>query len=976
MKHEDLAFALATCLVLSATVAAAQSKRPIVTTHADSARLMGRSTNSGSRAAPTVHKAHASITSVSTSDQPVLYDPKANSRAIVSAGKARFTILTPQLIRMEWSSDGVFEDHASLVFVNRHLPVPSFQSAVADSPVGKVLTIDTGALKLRYKIGTNPDQGFDADNLEIGFMLEGKYTVWRPGQSTAGNLLGTARSLDQAQGDKLKEPIGLGILSRAGWALIDDSTTPLFDSVDFQFSQGEASPWPWAMARPAGKRQDWYFFGYGHQYRKALLDFTRVAGKIPLPPYFAFGLWRSRYWAYNDQQLLRLADEYRQNNIPLDVMVIDMDWHLTDQQDALKGQKDQSGEGLGWTGYTWNKILFPHPGMFLQQLHEDGLKVTLNLHPASGVEPWESRYPEMAKAMGIDPSTGKYIPFDIANKRFAQNYMEILHHPLEKQGVDFWWLDWQQENTTRLPGLNPVWWLNYVHFTDQAREGKRPLILSRWGGLGDHRYQVGFSGDTYSTWATLAFEPWFTATAANVGYAYWSHDMGGHMPGAISPELFTRWIQFGVFSPILRTHTSPNPAADRRIWAYPEPYAGIMRKAVDFRYSLLPYIYTEARRTYDTGVAFLHPLYYDWPEEPQAYAVKDEYMFGDQMLIAPVTDPVNPQSQLAVEDVWLPPGDWIEWQTGTRLKGPALLKRKYSIQQTPIFVRSGAIIPMDVPGENTEQSRSGPLVLTIFPTSSAEQRNYTLYEDSGTGTQYRRGAGAWTGIHAREINGNLILRVDAVKGSYADMPASRGLRVQLPDDWPPESITVNGRIVHYDATGKPASWKYDGNLLETILTLNSFPKNQPVTIVVHRTSDLVKRRAELNGFAGAMTRLEEAYDALNVWPLTWSPDKLAIALQAGDRISYAPDTCSAEIAKFPQELSIAESAVRGMRSALTEKDRESIAADASSPGASWIDRLQLQESHKYETYIDRALQFLQSISNASDYEAAVPGSMR
>ena len=200
-----------------------------------------------------------------------------------------------------------------------------------------------------------------------------------------------------------------------------------------------------------------------------------------------------------------------------------------------------------------------------------------------------------------------------------------------------------------MPGVTPTWWLNYVHFTDQQREGKRPLLFHRWGGLGNHRYQIGFSGDTVSVWDSLAFQPWFTATAANVGYAYWSHDIGGHMPGAVDPELFTRWVQFGAFSPILRTHTTKNPDSERRIWAYPEPFSSILRSTFQLRYALQPYIYTEARRTYDTGVAFLRPLYYDWPEANEAYTSKDEYLFGDQMLVAPVVAPADKASGLATE---------------------------------------------------------------------------------------------------------------------------------------------------------------------------------------------------------------------------------------------------------------------------------------------------------------------------------------
>ena len=207
------------------------------------------------------------------------------------------------------------------------------------------------------------------------------------------------------------------------------------------------------MERPAnekpGSYHDWYFFGYGHDYRKALGDYVRVAGRIPLPPRFAFGAWWSRYWAYSDQELDELVRGFRENDTPLDVLVIDMGWHISQEQLKAMGETDQSGEGLGWTGYTWNKLLFPDPDAFLKNLHDEGLKATLNLHPASGIQPWEQAYPAMARAMGIDPATKKYVAFDPTNKKWATNYFNLVLHPLEKQGIDFWWLDWQQ--TARRP---------------------------------------------------------------------------------------------------------------------------------------------------------------------------------------------------------------------------------------------------------------------------------------------------------------------------------------------------------------------------------------------------------------------------------------------------------------------------------------------------------------------------------------------
>src|SRR5579859_1444823 len=541
-------------------------------------------------------------------------NPVADPKAVVTQGNARFTLLTPELIRMEWAADGKFEDHASFVFLNRRLPTPKFEQQLERIDASQQLTIKTSALTLTYTSVSTPgaDNRFSEKNLAIKLSVDGKDVVWHPGLADPENLQGTTRTLDGALGSKTREPIGEGLVSRSGWALVDDSTRPLFNSTDFSFKDGEKSPWPWVIERPAGERQDLYFFGYGHNYRKALGDYVRVAGRIPLPPRFAFGAWWSRYWDYTDQELNELVKGFHENDVPLDVLVIDMGWHLSENQLKAIGEQDQSGHSLGWSGYTWNKTLFPDPDDFLANLHAEGLKATLNLHPASGIESWEQAYPAMARAMGIDPATKKYVPFDPTNKLWTTNYFNLVLHPLEKQGINFWWLDWQHELDTKLPGVNNTWCLNYLHFTDQQRDGKRPLLFHRWGGLGNHRYRIGFSGDTISVWDSLAFQPWFTATAANVGYAYWSHDIGGHMPGAVDPELYLRWIQFGVFSPILRTHTTKNPDSERRIWAYPEPFSSILRATFQLRYGLQPYIYTEARRTYDSGIAFLRPLYYDW----------------------------------------------------------------------------------------------------------------------------------------------------------------------------------------------------------------------------------------------------------------------------------------------------------------------------------------------------------------------------
>jgi alpha-glucosidase len=842
---------------------------------------------------------------VETSPEQSANDPVADPKAVVTLGHARFTVLTPELIRMEWAADGKFEDHASFVFINRHLPVPQYSREITGK--GK-LTIKTDALTLTYI--RRGDGRFTSDNLTVSLTVDGKPVVWRPGTIDPQNLKGTTRTLDGALGDKTKEPIGNGFVSRSGWAIEDDSTRPLFDSADFRFAQGENSPWPWVMERPAGDRQDCYFFGYGHDYRKALGDYVRVAGRIPLPPRFAFGTWWSRYWAYSDQEIEEIIRGFHENDTPLDVFVIDMDWHINREQLEAMGEKDQAKESLGWTGYTWNKLLFPDPTQFLTRLHADGLKTSLNMHPASGVQPWEEAYPAMAKAMGIDPATKKYVPFDITDKKYATNYMNLLHHPLEKQGIDFWWLDWQQEPTTKLANVNPTWWLNYVHFTDQEREGKRPLLFHRWGGLGNHRYQIGFSGDTVSVWDSLAFQPWFTATAANVGYAYWSHDIGGHMPGAVDPELYTRWVQFGVFSPILRTHTTKNPDSERRIWAYPEPYSSILRSSFQLRYALQPYIYTEARKTYDTGVAFLRPLYYEWPDANEAYTSKNEYVFGDQMLVAPVVAPADKTSGLATEHVWLPAGEWIEWPSGKHFAGPASVDRTFSIDQTPAYVKAGAIVPMQPPMLYTGQKPVDPLIVNVWPLQPGAESSYSVYEDSGVAEDYQRGVFARTPIKASQSGDALRVEVGPVEGSYPGMLKSRSYELRLPADWPPESVTVNGTVIaRGDATGK-GGWSFEGNTLTTVVPIAPTSVENRISVEVHRAIGLAARRDDLDGFAGTMTRLRGAYDALQkTWPVATPPDALIDAMQSGERLGYRPENAKAEIEHFRQVLIDAQRAV-------------------------------------------------------------------
>ena len=683
------------------------------------------------------------------------FKPVANAKAIVTAPNVCFTVLTDRIIRIEFSKDNLFEDRPSQVFWYRDEPVPKFKKKVTD----KVVEIETDYLHLLYKIGRS---GFTSRNLSI--KLKNTRITWRYGDSAsnAGNLKGTARTLDGVAGrTKLED----GLVSTAGWSVVDDSKTLVFDEHG------------WLVPRRSKKTLDIYFFGYGDDIPSLLRDYTRIAGEIPMIPRYILGNWWSRYWAYSQDELEGLMEEFRKRDIPLSVCIIDMDWHIT----------KTGNESMGWTGYTWNRDLFPDPQGFIVWLHSQGLRTALNLHPADGVHPHEEQYEDMAKWMGVDPESKRPIPFDISDPRFMEGYFEILHHPFETQspyraersvsedeaGVDFWWMDWQQGKESRLKGLDPLWGLNHLHFQDHGRDGKRrPFIFSRWGGLGNHRYPIGFSGDTVIEWSSLAFQPYFTGTAANVAYGWWSHDIGGHFYEDGTPELYLRWVQFGVFSPIFRLHSTNRPALERRPWAKPERIYLAARDAMQLRHALIPYIYSMAWRAHQTGLSLVTPMYYGNMDSPEAFKAKNQYFFGSELLAAPVIKPVNEKTGLATQKVWFPPGNWFNFFDGEQVKGGMWHTVKAALEDIPVYAKAGTIVPLAPRVGWGGIENPAELDLYIFP--GADNR-FELYEDDGESTDYQRDKYTITTFTLKRNSFTIL----PARGDTSLIPAQRTYRIHL-----------------------------------------------------------------------------------------------------------------------------------------------------------------------------------------------------
>ena len=688
--------------------------------------------------------------------------PLAHPDNFVIYGPWRFTVLTSRLIRMEYDPQSVFEDRASQSVFHRDFPKADFTCTKGDT-----LLLETDALCLRC--GEAPES--------LSVSLKQWPALWHYGDAVE-TLGGTVSTLDCVDGSIAVEP---GVCSRSGFALLDDSDRMILEE-------------GWVDVRREGTK-DLYFFGYGHDYIAAVQDYCRLTGVPPLLPAYALGNWWSRYHAYTQQEYLELMEKFRQEDVPFSVAVVDMDWHLTEIPDGRSG----------WTGYTWNRALFPDYKAFLKALHSYNLKTALNLHPADGVRDHEEMYEAMCKALGR-PADGSPCSLDILNPDYMAQYFDVVHHPYEEDGVDFWWMDWQQgrdyhwihqpntDGKLQDPRevLDPLWQLNHLHILDIQRSGKRPMFFSRYSGPGSQRYPVGFSGDTVITWDSLDFQPQFTATASNIGYSWWSHDIGGHMLGYRDDNMTARWVQLGTFSPINRLHSTENPFVNKEPWDYDAISEKVMRDSLKLRHQLFPYLYTMNYRTHTQCKPLVMPMYYTHPECQAAYEVKNQYWFGDQMLVAPITEKDSAASRMGHVKAWLPEGIWTDFFTGMVYDGLGgrmldMYRNPYSI---PVLCKAGAIVPLQAHREHDNRlGGAQALELRIFPGGS---NSFTLYEDAGDGAAYKDGAFATTRMELDYASQKATFTVLPAQGDRSLIPATRTYTLCFRGFSRPAEVTVNG----------------------------------------------------------------------------------------------------------------------------------------------------------------------------------------
>lgn len=693
--------------------------------------------------------------------------PKTHT--IVRKG-VRLSVITPCLLRVEEQSGNMFCDEPTQSVWFRDFCKPVFTVDEGNSTV----EIKTTKANFLYSLSSKK---------MVRIKLRDGRTVTN---FKSGNLKGTCRTLDVGAGISV---IGDGIISRNGVALLDDSSSLVLKE------KGKILPRKY-------KENDVYYFAYGYDYIGAVKDLYELTGKTPLIPRYALSNWWSRYKAYTQDEYLSLMARFKKEKIPICVATVDMDWHWVDIKGKFGADSAKSGThknaleyfydvfSAGWTGYSFNTDLFPDPDLFLKTLKDENYKVTFNLHPSQGVRWFENQYTDMCRAMGQDEKKKKPVKFDITDGKFIENYFKILHHPYEDKGVDFWWIDWQQGTKSRIAGLDPLWALNHYHFTDNRRNNKRPLILSRFAGVGSQRYPLGFSGDTVQSWRSLEYQPYFTSTASNIGYPWWSHDIGGHCMGKKDDELYIRWLQFGVFSPVMRLHSTSNEFMGKEPWKYSGPAERIAKKNLRLRHKFLPYIYSMNRRTNKDGRAICEPMYYTYPKKEEAYSVKNQYFFGTELIVAPITEKTSEETNMAGVNVWLPEGRYTDIFSGRIYSGGKFVKMYRDIENIPVLAKEGAIIPLS--GNDTANDWKNPENAEILVFRG--NNSFTLYEDDGETLDYENGVFCETVFSVAEDGTSLLFKIEKANGDISSVPPERNYRIMFKDVVKGDvTLKINGR---------------------------------------------------------------------------------------------------------------------------------------------------------------------------------------
>lgn len=716
----------------------------------------------------------------------------------VVIGNSRFTFITENLVRMEYANHQKFLDDSTLFAVNRY---PGNVDVKVEKKSGKYI-LSTSMMAIEFE---NDGFPFGQNNVRVSFEMNGKRKNWCMTDEQQGNLKGAVTTLD-AVGAPI--PLQEGLLSRDGWYLINDTGKDIYKN-------------GWLSIRDRDHVQDLYLFVYGNDYKSALRSLKAISGAVPMTRKYVHGSWYCRWWQYTADDYRELVKGYHEHDFPLDIMVFDMDWHRKDG-------KVGTGHAFtrGWTGYSWNRELIPDPGALIREFHDQQIYVTINEHPHDGLRPHEDVYPEFARALGIDTDKDIVPVFDAGDRKYMDAFMKYAHQESDSMGVAFWWLDWQQDYAyplVRGTTTKHVPWLNELYYNYSKQGNLRGAGFSRWGGWGDHRHPIQFSGDAVGNWNMLKFEVKLTTTSGNVGCFFWAHDIGGFY-GGLDSELYTRWTQFGLLNSSLRIHSVVGDKMDRRPWLWGEREEKAMQRIYHMRLRLMPYIYSSVRQCHTEMLPLNRGLYIEYPTDKESYKHEEEFLFGDLILASPITQAGSGEDKVVNQSVWFPKGsDWYSFFTGSKYEGGRTAVVSCPLEESPVFVKGGWPLPMQPYTERMASTPLTTLVLRCYPGNEGSNNTYSLYEDDGLTTEYIKGKYATTDMTYKKENESVTVSIHPTVGSYKGQPQKRAYRIELPEVSLKSKIKVNGKTV------KPIA---DSNINGIIILVKATDIRKAIEIIV------------------------------------------------------------------------------------------------------------------------------------------------
>ncbi|MEE9607332.1 MAG: TIM-barrel domain-containing protein [Myxococcota bacterium] len=551
----------------------------------------------------------------------------------------------------------------------------------------------------------------------------------------------------------------------------------------------------------------------GPEPRDVVRRFTARVGRTPLPPLWALGHHQSR-WSYGREQEVRdVAAELRARRIPTDVIHLDIDYMR------------------GFRVFTWHPERFPNPAQLLSDLAEQGFRVVTIVDPGVKMDPDYAVYRD-----GIER--------DVFCRRRDGSLPQIMVWPKQAALPDFnraevraWWGEWHRVLLDA--GVAGIWndmnepagWSREVragrlivplrkqdlsdvvqsHPADEARRvphehvrnlygqqecratraflesqdpERRPFVVSRSGHAGIQRYAAIWTGDNHSRWSHLRQSLPMLLNLSLSGVAFCGADIGG-FAFSCTPELYARWIQIGALYPFARTH-SMWLKRRQEPWRFGRRVEAIAREALELRMRLLPYLYGLFRESEQSGAPVWRPLFFEFPDDPEAATVQDQVMVGPALLAAPVLERGAREREL-----YLPPGVWLSWHDDTRFVGPRRVRVPAPLERMPLFARAGALVPTRSPVLHAGEAPEEPFVLEVFPGADGSAE---LVEDDGESTAYRNGAIARTSLRLWNRAGGR-LRVELGKREGAFPIAPRPGRIVVRACPPPSAVFLNGARV-------------------------------------------------------------------------------------------------------------------------------------------------------------------------------------